>query len=182
METRMPSRLTGGESIIRSTATGNALTFSGYTPADGWALVYQFAAETPIEITGEPTDDNAGWDIEVSGSQTFLFQPGLLAYSAFAQKTVGDSERSFLVDQGRIDVTANPMRVSQWKAVLSAIDAAIAEYATTPQGSVTVDGMSVSYRSMSDLTKMRSYVQEMLRRDTSNRLPKRILSRFGRFG
>jgi hypothetical protein len=181
METRIPAKLTGGESIIRTAATGNALTFSGYMPSDGWALVYQFATETPIEVTGTATSDATGWELEVSGSQTILFQPGFVAYSAFVKKTVGDSDRSFLVDQGRIEVTASPMRISQWKAVLTALDAAIAEYASTPQGSISVDGMSVSYRSMADLTKMRAYVQEMLRRDTSNRLPKRILSRFGRY-
>ena len=70
------------------------------------------------------------------------------------------------------------MRVSSWVAVLAAIDAAILVYAANPNGSISVEGMSVTYRSLSDLQSLRDYADYMLKKDTSNR-PKRIIrSRF----
>jgi hypothetical protein len=175
----MPARIIGGESIIRDADHGGIVTFAGYTPADGYALVYQFAAaSTPFSVSGVASDDDTGWTIEITGAQTLPLQPGILPFAAFATITVDDVDRQYLVDAGTIEVTASPLRVSSWQAVLASVDAAIAEFATTPQGSVTVDGMSVSYRSMTDLIRLREYILSQLRKDTARRNPAIIRSRY----
>ncbi len=174
----MPARIVGGETIIRDADHVGAITLAKYTPADGYSLAYQFAAHTPFVVDAGPTGDEAGWTIEVTGAQTLAIAPGSLPFVGMVAKTVDGVARSFAVDQGTIEVAASPLRVSSWQAVLAQVDAAMADYASNPHGSISTDGMSVSYRSFTQLAHLRDYALMMLRKDTAARLPGIIRSRF----
>jgi hypothetical protein len=153
---KLPSAITGGESI---TATG--ISLPDYTELDGYAVAYQFASGTPFSVSAVDAGEG-NWSVTVSPATTLTFAPGRLQFAAFATK----GTESHLVDEGAITVTASPMRVSSWSAVISALDAAILNYAATPQSSISVDGMTVSYRSMADLERLRAYALEQLGKDT----------------
>ena len=172
----MPATVIGGESIIRDADHGGIITFDDYTPDVGYSLAYQYSAATPFSVAGVVSGD--GWTVEITGAQTLVLQPGPLMFAAFVSITADAVTRSYAVDAGKIDMSASPLRVSSWQAVLVSVDAAIAEYATTSQGSVSIEGMSISYRSMNDLINLRSYVSTMLRRDTIRNTPSIIRSRF----
>jgi hypothetical protein len=176
----IPAQIVGGESIwIAAANTAQAsqdIIIDGFTPADGYTLAYQFAADTPLSIAAVANGDNTGWTLDVTGTQTLTFTPGRMSFVGIVSHTT--PARSHVVDSGGIYVNPSPMRVSAWKAVVAAIDAAMLSAAATPNGSITVDGMSVSYRGTSDLKSLRDYAVEQLRRDTGRRAPSRILTRF----
>ena len=174
----IPSRVVGGETIW--VAAANALqgrddiVIDDCTPAGGYALAYSFAASTPITVTAVANGANTGWTLEVSGAQTLAFPIGDVAYTGVA--TI--STRSFVVDQGVIKVDASPLRVSSWVAVLAQVDAAIATYAGSPNSSMSIEGMSVSYRSMDQLMALRDYVNHRLQMDSSKRVKRIIRTEF----
>jgi hypothetical protein len=176
----IPARIVGGESIWIAEANtaqdSEDIILDGFTPADGYTLAYQFAADTPISVDAVANGDNTGWTLNVTGTQTLTFTPGRVSFVGIVSHTT--PARSHVVDSGGIYVNPSPMRVSAWKAVLTAIDAAMLTAAGTPNGSISVDGMSMSYRGVSDLKSLRDYAVEQLRRDTGRRAPSRILSEF----
>ena len=177
---KLPARIVGGETIWISDANtfqgSSDIVLDDFTPADGSTLAYQFAAGTakPITVSAVANGDNTGWTLEISGAQTLAWNPGAVQFVGMITK----ASRIYAVDQGVITVDASPLRVSSWVAVLASVDTAIANYATTPNGSMTVDGMSVSYRSMLDLTRLRDYAVMMLRKDSAGKVPRIIRSRF----
>jgi hypothetical protein len=176
----IPASIVGGESIwIAAANTAQSRTdiiIDGFAPADGYALAYQFAASTPFSVTASANGDSTGWTLDVTGAQTLAMRPGRVPFVGIITKT--DGGRTFAVDCGGVYVTASPMRVSAWVAVLAAIDAAMLTVASNPSGSVSVDGMSVTYRGASDLVSIRDYAQDQLNRDSGRRMPSRILTRF----
>jgi hypothetical protein len=176
----IPARIVGGESIWISAAntaqSSQDIIISGFTPAGGYTLAYQFAAATPFSVTAAANGANTGWTLDVTGVQTLTMKPGRVAFAGIITKT--DGGRTFAVDSGGLVVIASPLRVSSWVAVLAAIDAAFLTVSTSPNGSVSIDGMSVSYRGASDLISIRNYAQERLNSDNGRRGPSRILSRF----
>ena len=171
----LPSRIIAGETIDVSAANtlqdwaGLDITFDNFKPTSA-TLAYQFAAPTPITVNAVANGGNTGWTLTVTGAQTLVWSPGRLTFVGLA--TVGT--KTYAVDQGYIDVDASPLRVSSWVAVLASVDAAIASYATTPHGSFNVDGLNVTYRSLSQLTDLRDYVKARLAEDTAKR-PRRII-------
>ena len=178
----LPTRIVGGESIwisaSNSTQSAEDITLDDYSPATGWGLTYSFSASTPISVSGVANDDDSGWTLELTGAQTLTFTPGVVAYQGYVTKTIDDVLKTITVDSGTLIVDASPARVSSWAAVLVAVDAAIATYAANPNGSITVDGMSVSYRSMDDLIKLRDYVNYRLNLDSAGRTKRIIRTRF----
>jgi len=176
----IPASIVAGESIWIATAnTGQAsadITIDGYTPAAGYTLAYQFAATTPVSVAAVANNDQTGWTLDVSGAVTLTWGPGRVAFAGIVTHTA--TQRSAAIDSGGIMVTASPMRVSQWQAVVAAIDAAMLTVAAQPHGSISIGGMSASYRSADDLTRLRDYAVGRLRADTGLRMPSRILSRF----
>jgi len=176
----IPASIVGGESIwIAAANTAQAsqdITIAGFTPADGYTLAYQFAADTPLSVTAAANGDNTGWTLNVTPAETLTFTPGRMSFVGIVSHST--PARSFIVDSGGVYVNPSPLRVSSWKAVVADIDAAMLTAAATPNGSISVDGMSVSYRGVSDLKSLRDYAVEQLRRDTGRRAPARILTRF----
>jgi len=171
----LPARIVAGESIYVAAANtlqewaGNDITFDDFTPPTA-TLAYQFAASTPVSVAAVANGGNTGWTLEVPGATTLLWAPGRITFVGIA--TV--SGRTYAVDEGYIEVAASPLRVSAWVAVLASVDAAIASYAETPRGSISVNGMSVSFRSLSDLTNLRDYIKARLAEDSASR-PRRII-------
>jgi len=174
----MPDRIVAGESIWvssdNSAQDGADIVLTDY-PASGWTLAYEFAASTPVSVSATANGDN--YRLEVPGATTLLWASGSISYAAFVtSKSV--SGRKFCVESGTISVTPSPVRVSAWAATLTDVDAAIASYATTPHGSVSVDGMAVTFRSFDDLVKLRDYVAYRLQSDSGNRQRRIIRARF----
>lgn len=174
----IPAGVTGGESIwisaLNTAQNSTDLTFDGFKPSDGYTLAYQFAADTPVSVSGVASGD--GWTLDVSAATTLTWRPGRLAFVGIVTHTA--TGHTFVVDSGSISVTASPMRVSSWKAVVAACDAAMLTAASSPNGSISVDGMSVTYRGPQDLTRLRDYAAQQLKADTANRMPRKILTRF----
>jgi hypothetical protein len=61
---------------------------------------------------------------------------------------------------------------------VTALDAAILEYAATPVGSFSVDGVNINYRSMEDLTNLRAYAKTMADSELGSRQKRIIRARF----
>ena len=178
----IPLSIVGGETIwisaSNTTQGAEDIILNDYTPADGWTLKYQFDASTPFEVDAVANGADTGWTLSLTGVQTLSMAPRNSAYTGLVTKTIETLPRIITVDDGVIAVDASPMRESSWKAVLASVDASIATFASNPNGSITVDGMTLSYRGMDDLTKLRDYANYRLNLDTSKR-PKRLMqSRF----
>lgn len=176
---QLPTTLTGGESIwigADNTAESKTdITIDGATPAGGYSLSFQFAApDEPLTVAAVANDEDTGWTLDVSSAQTLAWL-GRVGYTAFLED--GDGH-IFVVEQGIIFVQPSPLRVSSWKAVITAVDAAMLTSAATPNGSMSVDGVSISYRGVSDLTAIRAYAERKLGEEMNGRVPRRILSRF----
>lgn len=163
----MPETLTPGESVSASFVS------SSYAPGDGWELVYRFAAETPFSVTG--VDDGAGgFTVSLTTAQTLTLTAGALAFDAIATK----GTTSTAVDRGTVTVLPSPLTVSKWSAILVSVETAIAGYATNTNRSMTIDGLSVTYRDMSDLMQLRAFCIKQIARDRGSRTPHIIRSVF----
>ena len=173
----LPSQVTGGETIW--IAADNSLqgavdiVLTNYLPVD-YTLKYNFSSTpaSPLSVDAVANVGGTGWTLELSSAQTLVWDPGKVIFTG--EVTNSTTERVTVVDSGNIQVDASPVRVSSWVAVLAKVDAAIAEFAATPQSSFSVDGLSVTYRSMDDLERLRNYANYRLQLDTATR-PKRII-------
>jgi hypothetical protein len=168
----MPDALTAGETLAATA------TITGKTPDAGYALSYRMAIDT-VGITAAGVDNGAGgWTVALTAAQTIAMPSGLLVFDALL--TLGAATE--LVDRGQIAVTASPLFVSQWAAVLVQVDAAIAAWATSgsKETSVSFDGMakSLAVSSLADLQSLRSFCIRQRNRERGTRTPYRILSRF----
>ena len=163
----MPDQLTAGETLAVTVA------ITDYTPDAGYVLAYRFAAPTPITATGVD-DSTGGWTVTLTAAQTLTLVAGQLAFDALVTK----AGVATAVDRGMIQVLASPLTVSQWNATLTAVDAAIASYGASNQRSFSVDGMSVSFKTLDELLNLRAFCIREIRRETGAAKPYRILSRF----
>ncbi len=178
----IPTRVTAGETIWISAANTTQSTDSDidlspdYLPAD-YDLKYQFAASTPLEVTGAANVGGTGWTLEITAAQTLLWSAGFLAYAGrVIDKTNG---RVWTVDEGVIEVVASPMTVSTYAAALAAIDAALAESAGSAYGTVSVPGgISFSYKSADELLALRSHFAALVSKTTAGKLRRTIRTEF----
>ena len=172
----IPDDIVAGESIwlsaSNSTQSAEDITFADYTPAGGYTLSYDFAAPAPLTVTASPNGDNTGWSLEVTAAQTLLWKSGQLNFSGCV--THAATGRKFAVDAGYISVTASPLSISQWTAVVAACDKALLEGGASAQSSFSVAGMSVTFKSTDDIIALRDYARAMERQETGNR-PRRII-------
>ena len=174
----VPDRIVAGETIWIAAANTiqnkTDITLTDYTPAGGYTLAYQFAASTPITVTAVANGTNTGWTLEVTAAQTLVWKGGVINYAGI----VTLSSRSYAVDTGTIQVEPSPLSTSSWTAIVTAVDAAILTYAASPSGSFSVDGMSFTYKSLKDLTDLRSYAKSMEQLETGSRIKRIIRTRF----
>jgi hypothetical protein len=174
----LPASIVAGESIWVAAAnttgaTNSDISIPDYTSAGGYSLSYQFAS-LPTALTVAAVASGAAWTLEVTGAQTLAWKAGSVRFVALASK----AGRVFQVDAGTIAVEPSPIATSTWTAVVAACDAAILTYAGNPNSSLSVDGMSVSYRSMDDLVRLRTYAQTMASYETGQRQRRIIRARF----
>jgi hypothetical protein len=176
----LPSRIVAGESIwlaaANSAQDGEDLIFTDYTPAGGYTLAYQFSAATPISVAGTANGADTGWTLTVTGAQTLLWRPGVIRFAGLVTHTA--SARIFAVDEGAIALAASPMATSEYAPVLSAIEAAILNYATNPRSSFSVDGMAISYGSLKELLDLRAVYKAEVARQIGKRIKRVIRTRF----
>lgn len=169
----IPAQVTAGETIWISASnttrdTDEDITLTDYTPAGGYTLAYLFAAPTPITVSASANGTDTGWTLEVTAAQTLAWRAGAMAFAG--QVTHTATGRVWLVDEGVIVVRASPVVASSYAAALTAIEAAIAEYAANPYGSFTIPGgMTVSFRSLDDLLNLRAFYKSEVARDSAKR-------------
>lgn len=168
----LPAALVAGETISET------ITLTDYPASAGWAVSYRFATPTPI--TQACTGGTAGvWTLALSSAQTLTVPTGRVRFDALATQTVGEAVAQVVcVDSGVIAVTASPLTVSKWSAVLTAVETAIATWGTNDQRSMSIEGMSISYKSLDELMKLRAFAKAEIERDTGNRKPRIVRTRF----
>jgi len=176
----LPKQVVAGETIWISadnTAQGMSdITFAGYTPADGYTLAYQFAGTTPAAVAAQANAADTGWGLTVTAAETLTWKAGVVRFVAYVTHT--ESGKVYAVEGGEIAVIASPLATSSYTAALTACDAAIANYAANPHGSVGIGEMSVTYRSMADLIKLRDYLKSLIAEELGNRPIRIIRTRF----
>jgi hypothetical protein len=178
----IPASITAGESIWISAAnttqdTNADIVLTDYAPSGGYTLAYVFAATTPLTVSGVANGGNTGWTLDVAAAQTAAWSAGQLSFVGRVTHT--STARVFVVDSGIIAVTANPANASTYQAALSAVDAAIAEYASNPYGSFSLPGgITVTYRSLEDLLGLRDFYAAEVARTSANRQRRIIRSEF----
>lgn len=178
----LPSRVTAGESIWISASNTTQSTdsdidlSSDYLPAD-YNLKYQFAASTPMEVTGAANTGGTGWTLEITAAQTLLWSAGFLSYAGrVIHKSTG---RVWTIDEGIIEVVSSPMTVSTYAAALTAIDSALAESAGSAFGSVNVPGgISFTYKSTDELLSLRAHFAALVSKTTAGKIRRTIRTEF----
>ena len=165
----IPSELMGGETIAVT------VEVDGYTPVDGYALKYQFAASTPVEITGVASGD--GWTITVPAATTVQWPSGVVSFVGFVTAS-GEGGAVTAIDSGFIRVTASPMYVSWAKTAIASIEAVLANTATSEQASFAIGDMSASKWPPKQLMEFRDALILEVQKSGANRIPRRMLARF----
>jgi len=154
-----------GESINES-ITG--LTFPG-------AVIYTFGSSTPVSVTC--TEDDPNYTLLVTGTQTLTFGYGDIKYTAM--QTIGTV--TTCIDYGTISVSASPAATSDYSTQLTAVDTAIANYATNANKKIKVGEIEIEYRNLKELLNLRSYYSNLVAKDTGRGPrggPYHIYSRF----
>jgi len=175
----LPLEITAGETIWLAAANtlqgAEDIIITDYTPVTD-TLAYDFGASTPINVTAVKNAADTGWTLEVTGAQTLLWFAGKLKISGLV--TSISTERITSVDIGTINVLASPAQTSDYQAALTAIEAAIATFASNPSSSLTIDNMSISYNSVDDLLKLRTHYNGLVQSQLGTRSKRIIRTRF----
>lgn len=164
----MPASIISGETIAVE------INKPYYTAAGGYTITYQFAAAAPVVVSA--VADGALWALTVTAAQTLLWRPGSLRFAGMATHTASGVVTAF--DAGAITVSPSPMAASEYAAALTAIDAAIANYATNPRRSFALGSMSVTYASLHELLDLRAFYRAEVSMQTGRRIKRIIRARF----
>jgi len=172
----LPLTLIAGETIWIAAAntvqSSSDIILSDFTPAAGYTLAFEFTGDTPVSITAAANGDDTGWTLTVPAATTLTWNPPQVHYSIMATKT--STGMVFAAGCGVIKVTASPLKVSSWVAVIESCDAATANYAKNPNGSFMIDGIQVTYRSLTSIINLRAFAVSKLNEETGNR-PIRVM-------
>jgi len=112
--------------------------------------------------------------VTVPASSTLAWTPGPIRFVGMATK----AGVATCIDSGVLTLIANPALPAPSAATLAAIDAAIATYAANPHQSISVDGVSTSFRSLSDLMDLRAHYADRVARETGTQRRRIIRARF----
>ena len=150
----LPTTLFAGESIVK-TITG--VTVSGYT------LDYKFNSQpTPVSVSCVGT--SGSWVLTVTAAMTTLWTRGVVSFVAYLTKSSDNSVS--VIYFGDIQLEASPMATSQYTAALAAVEAAILSYASNPNRRINVDTISIEYKDMDELMKLRDYYKREIAKET----------------
>ena len=163
----LPTSIVAGETLT-ATLTGVSTT--------GRTCSYQFASKTPLTVACTIVD--GVFILTVSAAQTLTLKGGVIRFAALATTTATGAVAC--VDSGYITVESSPVATSDYSAALTAVDAAIANYAANPNKRVSLGAMSVEYRTLDELLTLRAFYISEIQRDLTGAGtgPTRILSRF----
>lgn len=152
----LPTTLFAGESIVK-TITG--ITVTGYT------LVYEFNSQ-PTPLSVDCVEDSEEWTLTVTSAQTLEWLRGVVSYVAY--HTEEETGERTAVDYGQIDLTASPLKVSQYKTALEAVESAMLSYASNPNKTINIGTIRIEYKSFEELEKLRDYYRREIARETGN--------------
>jgi hypothetical protein len=153
----LPTDLIQGESINK--------TLSSVTTVTGYTLAYKFSSQ-PIPITVSCVGTTGTWVLTVTGDQTVLWKRGIVRYAAYL--TNSTSGAVTVIDSGEITVEASPMATSQYTAILTACESALASYASNPNSSISVGTIRIDYKDEAELTKLIDYYKREIAKETGN--------------
>ena len=175
-----PNVVQAGETVWISAvsaiaATKGDIVFTDFTPSNGYTLSYSFAAPTAVTVAAVANSGGTGWTLEVTAATTLAWRAGSMQYNALVTHTA--TQRVYAVEAGTVRVLPSPLVTSSWTAVVAACDAAMLTYSGNPNSSISVDGMTISYRSLENLTNLRAYAREMELSEKQHR-PRIIRARF----
>ena len=166
--TEMPTTLTAGETIAVD------LIISDYAPNDGYTASFRFGADTPFSVAGVSALDGTAWAVDVSSAATLAISRGRVRWDCVA---TADGVSS-VVASGSIVVSPSPLITSRYVATLASVETAIAQFATSPNRSFSVDGVSKTYRDLDELLNLRAFLKREIALDRGVSRPSIILSRF----
>jgi hypothetical protein len=135
----------------------------GYTPADGWALKYDFhdvsssaGTNTLLQFTAAANSNNTGWDITVLAATTAPLLSGNWKWRAYVEKGV----EKYTVDVGMMFVEANlataaaGSQLTQNERMLAAIQLVLSGRATNDIESYQIAGRAVNKIPITELVKL----------------------------
>ncbi len=148
---RVPDTLVAGNTWSWATSS------SDYSPADGWSVTYYLRSNGQTTITATSTTSGTGFLTTILASVTASIAPGDWYFTATAAKGL----EAYQCDKGRFTVEANPATSaadprSAVKRTLDAITKCIEGSASKDELAMTVDSVSLSNRSLDELSRLRS--------------------------
>lgn len=152
-------------------------SLSDYAPSDGWSLTYYFSSngQTPQTVTA--SGSGSDFTVTIAATTTATWPDGDWYWTAKASK----GSEVYTVESGRFVVNPNPATFtgdprSMVKRTLDAIRACIYGTAAKDEGSMTVDGVALSLRSIDELRRLEASYAMKYRVEVSQERGKRGLS------
>ena len=166
---------------------------AGYSPDDGWGLVYYFWNESAdFSVIG--VVDGGEWVMYIPASVSAACVPGRYRWQRVFARGVGEELERVTGVEGVMVVRHNPAAGkgtgidsrSEVKRALDAIDAVLARSATKEQASYSIDGRALQRRSAEELLVLRGhyarlYAKELREERVAKGMGvKRVYTRFGK--
>jgi len=143
----------------------------GFLASDGWSLKYVFNFQSSVEATKKTVTASASGDdfsVTIAASASGAYTAGDYFWTAYVEK---GSER-YTVDSGRLKVKPDPVNVaagvdlrSNAKVILDAIDATLANTATSDQKNILVNGKMIQRYGLDEMWKLRCRFAAEVRRE-----------------
>ena len=163
---QLPVSIVAGETL---TATITGLETTGHT------LTYSFASAIPFSVVC--TVSGSAFVLTLAPSQTLTLKAGTIRFAGMHAETGGATT---CVDSGVLLVEASPLAVSNYSAALAAVEAAILKFGSNPNKRLSLEGMSIEYKTLDELLSLRAFYQGEVKRELGGigSGPRRVLARF----
>lgn len=132
-------------------------------PATTWTLKFTFYRYGQVAKTVTASASGTDFSITVSAADSAAYTTGDWMWTAYVEKGAGASLERYTVGEGVLSVkpslagaTATTDHRSYWQKVLDAAEAALLVFAAKGHATITIDGKSVSYKRMAELTSLRN--------------------------
>ena len=153
--TALPTALMAGDTLLMS------VILADYPADEGWTLTYSFRADGGSKVEFASTPDGAKHAFTVGAGETAAWLPAVYSGAGFVEDTGG---QRFTVWQGEMEIKFNVSiqpdnfdTRSTAKKILDYIDAAAIRVAKKDVASTTIEGISLTFKSMDDIAKARAY-------------------------
>lgn len=172
-----PTRITAGNSYAWS-------KHLKYFQSDGWTVHFSITGINN-QLTFDAQEESAGhWSVSISSSQTEVLSEGEYRLIGYAKNTSLDQRVTFYSNflKVRPDFSQATDLRSYAEKTLEAIEAMILKSASKDQQSVTVDGQTLSRRSVPDLMLLRDRFKREVAREKDLKKSKRLGHSVGKIG